>query len=149
MVRTLLLVAHLAGMAAWLGANFTQLAVGRFYSRQPTEARLAWVRATGLMAGRYYNAAGVLIGVTGVSLVLHEHWSWSSGFIWVGVAVLVIGGALGAGGFIPVSARLAAALRAEQADEVRRLDRRVLVMAIVDTTFVLVAVLAMVHKWRA
>jgi hypothetical protein len=149
MVRTVLLALHLAGMAAWLGANFLQLAVTRFYAHQPTEARLAWVRATGLLATRYYNAAGALIGVTGVNLVLHGHWSWSSGFIWVGVAVLVIGGAMGAGGFVPTSARLAEALRAEQADTVRRLDRRVLVLAIVDTAFVLTAVLAMVHKWQA
>lgn len=149
MARTVLLAAHLAGMAAWLGANFTQLALARYYGNQPTDARLAWVRATGLMASRYYNAAGTLIGATGVGLVLHGHWSWSSGFIWVGVGVLVIGGALGAGGFVPTSARLAAALRAEQAAEVRRLDRRTLVMAVLDTAFVLTAVLAMVHKWRA
>ena len=149
MVRTLLLAAHLAGMAAWLGANFTQLAVARFYGHQPTEARLAWVRATGLMATRYYNTAGALIGATGVGLVLHGHWSWSSGFIWVGIAVLVIGGAMGTGGFVPTSARLAAALRAEQPEEVRRLDRRILVLAIVDTTLVLTTVLAMVHKWLA
>ncbi len=149
MVRTLLLTVHLAGVAAWLGANFTQLALGRFYGNQPTEARLAWVTATGLMASRYYNTAGTVIGATGVGLVLHGDWSWGSGFIWVGIAVLVIGGVMGMRGFVPASAQLAAALRAEQPAEVRRFDHRVLVLAVVDTSFVLVTVLAMVHKWQA
>lgn len=147
-MRTILLALHLCGVAAWLGANFTQMFLVRFYARQPDEARLAWVGATTWMARSYYNAAGALIGVTGVSLVLHGHWSWSSGFVWIGIAVLVIGGVMGGRGFVPTSSALADAIAASDRPTTARLDRRVLVLALVDTTFVLTAVLAMVDKWR-
>ena len=148
-MRTLLLTLHVPGVAAWLGANFTQLFLVRFYARQPADARLAWVRATLSLARAYYNAAGVVIGVTGVLLVLHGDWSWSSGFIWVGVVVLVIGGVLGAAGFIPTATRQVAALEAGDAATESRLGRRTLVLAAIDTSLLIVAVLAMVHKWAA
>ncbi|MFN8020023.1 MAG: hypothetical protein U0Q03_00725 [Acidimicrobiales bacterium] len=146
-MRTVLLALHLCGVAAWLGANFTQLFLVRFYARQPDDARRAWVRATTLMGRSYYNAAGALIGVTGVSLVIHGHWPWSSGFVWVGIAVLVVGGAMGGIGFVPSSSKLADAIAGGDRPTVVRLDRRILVLALVDTTFVLMAVLAMVDKW--
>jgi hypothetical protein len=146
-MRTLLLTLHLSGVAAWLGANFTQLFLVRFFARQSGDARLAWVRATLSLGRAYYNAAGVLIGVTGVLLVLHGDWSWSSGFIWVGIAVLVIGGVLGAAGFIPTATRQAAALEAHDTATESKLGRRTLALAAVDTSLLVLAVLAMVHKW--
>lgn len=146
-MRTLLLTLHLSGVAAWLGANFTQLFLVRFFARQPEDTRLAWVRATLSLGRVYYNAAGVLIGVTGVLLVLHGDWSWSSGFIWVGIAVVVLGGVLGAAGFIPTATRQAAALEAHDTATESRLGRRTLSLAVVDTSLLIVAILAMVHKW--
>lgn len=146
-MRTLLLTAHLIGVASWLGANLTQLFLARFYAQQNDDSRLAWLRATTLMARRYYNAAGTVIGVTGVSLVLHGKWGWGSGFIWVGVAVLVIGGAIGALHFVPTGERQIAAIGAGDRGLLARLDRRVVVVAVIDTALVVLAMLAMVDKW--
>ncbi|MCB1000112.1 MAG: hypothetical protein KDB40_12515 [Acidimicrobiales bacterium] len=148
-MRTLLLTLHLVGVAAWLGANLVQLSLGRFYAAQGVEARLAWLRATTLLAQRYYNAAGTLIGVSGVLLVLDGGWSWGSGFVWIGIAVLVIGGVLGAVEFVPTGRHLAEALRAGAAERIRALDRRAVGFAVLDTSLVVLAVVAMVHKWGA
>ena len=146
-MRTSLLTLHLVGVASWLGANLVQLSLGRFYAAQGVEARLAWLRATTLLAQRYYNAAGGVIGVTGVLLVLDGGWSWGSGFIWIGVTVLVVGGVLGAVAFVPTGARQAEALRAGTVERLRALDRRAIGFAVLDTSLVVLAVVAMVHKW--
>jgi hypothetical protein len=146
-MRTLLLTAHITGVAAWLGANLTQLFLVRFYARQHDEGRLAWLRATTLMARQYYNVAGTLIGVTGALLVIHGTWGWDSGFIWVGVAVLVIGGVIGALHFVPTGAKQVAAIEAGDRELLGRLDRRVTAVALFDTALVIVAMLAMVDKW--
>ncbi len=146
-MRTLLLTAHLIGVGAWLGANLTQLFLARFYAQQNGDGRLAWVRATTLMARRYYNVAGIVIGVTGVSLVLHGKWGWDSGFIWVGVAVLVIGGVVGVAHFVPTGERQIEAIERNDRTLLARLDRRVISVAVIDTALVVLAMLAMVDKW--
>lgn len=146
-MRTLLLTIHLFGVAAWLGANLTQLFVGRFYGRQTDESRLAWIGATVLLARRYYNVAGTVIGVTGAALVIDGKWGWDSTFIWVGVGVLVIGGVLGAVEFIPTSAKQVAAIERNDRPLLERLSRRAVGFAVLDTSLVLLAMVAMVAKW--
>ncbi|HET7722673.1 MAG TPA: hypothetical protein VFK43_22090, partial [Acidimicrobiales bacterium] len=110
MTRTLLLALHIAGVAAWLGANFVQLVLTPRFARAGDAVAAAWTRQTIWLGTRYYNGAGAVIGVTGVLLVLDGDWGWSDGFIAVGITVLVIGGLLGALHFAPQSQRRAAAL---------------------------------------
>ena len=47
----------------------------------------------------------MLIGTTGVILVLDNDWSWSSGFVWVGISVVVVGAVLGGAVFGPLAKR--------------------------------------------
>lgn len=146
MLRNILLVVHIAAVAAWLGGNFSQFFLLPQMARAGSGTATAWFEATARMARRYYNAAGTLLAISGVLLLLHSDggYHWSSGFVIVGIAVVVIGGLTGVAFFAPDADRLAATSRSGAAVRIRRF----LLVLCVDTTLVLTAVLAMVAKWR-
>ncbi|MFZ6005420.1 MAG: hypothetical protein ACOYXM_15975 [Actinomycetota bacterium] len=149
MTRNLLLAAHIAGVAAWLGANFVQLVLSPRFARGSAAVAAAWTRQTIWLGERYYNVAGGVIAATGVLLVLDGDWSWGSGFIWVGVAVVIVGGVMGVTLFAPLARRRADAL--ESGDDVTATDAqaRIIPLALLDTALVLLAVLAMVDRWAS
>ena len=147
--RTLLLALHIAGVAAWLGANFVQLVLSPRFAKGPADVAAAWTRQTIWLGERYYNAAGAVIAITGVLLVLDGDWSWGAGFVWVGIAVLIIGGAMGGGLFGPLAKKRAAALEAGDTAAADAAQGRIIPLAFLDTALVLTAVLAMVHRWQA
>jgi hypothetical protein len=149
MTRTLLLAVHLASVAAWLGANFVQLVLSPRFAREPAAVAAAWTRQTIWLGERYYNTAGGVLAVTGILLVLDGDWSWSAGFIWVGITVVVIGGAMGGLLFGPLAKRRAAALESGDMATAAAAQSRIIPLALLDTALILIAVLAMVHKWQA
>lgn len=148
MTRHLLLLVHIASAAAWLGANFVQLTVGKRMLGRPDETAARWAETTGRLVSTYYNVAGVGLGVTGVLMVLDGDWPWSSGFIAVGITALVVGGVLGIIEFAPLSKKIAAAARAGDGPTLARLVKRNVLSALFDSTVVLTTILAMVSKWR-
>ena len=147
MTRTILLALHIASVAAWLGANFVQLVLSPRFARGPADAALAWTRHTIWLGQRYYPAAATLIGTTGVLLVLDGDWSWGSGFIWVGIAVITIGGVMGGAVFGPLAEKRAAALESGDAAAAAAAQSRIIPFAYLDTALILLAVLAMVDRW--
>jgi len=147
MTRTFLLWLHIASVAGWLGANYVQLVLGPRFAKASPEVAGAWARQTAWLVARYYNAIGALVAISGVLLVLDGPWSWDDRFIWVGIAVVVIGGALGGLAFGPLSRRQVAALEAGDASTAAEVQRRVTPLAVLDTALVLLAVWAMVDKW--
>ncbi len=149
MTRTLLLALHITAVSAWLGANFVQLVVSPRLAREPAAVAAAWTRQTIHLGERYYIAAGVTLGATGVLLVLESDWSWSSGFIWVGIAVVTIGAVLGGTVFGPLAHRRADALEAGETAAADAAQRKIIRFAIFDTALILITVLAMVDKWAA
>ena len=149
MTRTLLLAVHITGVAAWLGANFVQLVLTPRFAKEDRAVTKAWTDATIMLGMRYYNAAGGLIAVSGVLLVLDGDWSWSSGFIWVGIAVVVIGGAMGGLLFAPQSQRRSAALASGDDAAAAATLRTIIPAAVLDTALILTALLAMIDKWQA
>jgi uncharacterized membrane protein len=146
-MRDVWLGLHIIGVAAWLGANFTQLFVVRILESGSHETAKTWHSASALMVRTYYNAAGALITVTGILLVIDGDWEWSSGFIAVGFTTIVIGGALGVLFFAPTSQRAIAAHEAGDDIASHRVLRRFTLGALVDTTLVIVTIFAMVGKW--
>jgi hypothetical protein len=147
--RTLLLVLHIGGVGAWLGANFLQLVlVPRFDREQPAVAA-AFTRQLIWLGERYYNVAGGVIAITGVLLVLDGDWSWSAGFVGVGITVIILGGVLGVAVFAPLAKRRLAALEAGDVAEAGAVQGKILRFALLDTALILTAVLAMVDKWQA
>ena len=105
------------------------------------------IRQTIWLGERYYNAAGGVLAVTGVLLVLDGDWSWGTEFIWVGLAVVVIGGAMGGLLFGPLAKRRAAALESGDTATADEAQGRIMPLALLDTALILVAVWAMVDKW--
>ena len=149
MTRTILLSLHIAGAAAWLGANLLQLALTPRLGREPTPVAAVWTRQQIWLGERYYGPVGGLIAVTGVLLVLDGDWSWGAGFVWVGIVVVALGAALGVVAFAPVTRRRADALERGDLPEARRALSRINGLALLDTALVLVAILAMVDRWQA
>ena len=81
--------------------------------------------------------------------MLDNDWSWSAGFVWVGIAVVVIGGILGGAVFGPLANRRVEALESGDGGPAAAVQTRIVGFALLDTALVLTAVLAMVHKWQA
>ena len=92
--RTVLLTLHIAAVAGWLGANYVQLVLTPRFARKDPSVELAWTRESMWLGPRYYPAVAVMILLTGILLVLDTGYSWSAGFVWVGISVVVIGGAV-------------------------------------------------------
>ena len=97
----------------------------------------------------YYAVVGVTILVTGAALVQKSGWSWSSGFIWVGVGAVVGAAVLGGGGLGSLAKKRLAALEAGDAAGAGAARRRSLPLGLLVSALPLVAIFAMVEKWRA
>ncbi len=147
--RTIVLALHITGVAAWLGANFVQAVLTPRFAKERADIAAAWTRQTIWLGERYYTAVGALIGITGVILVLDNDWDWSDKFIWVGVTVIVIGAVLGVAVFGPLAKQRVAALEAGDEAAAGATVGKIIPFAILDTVLVLLAVVAMVHKWGA
>lgn len=147
--RTILLTLHLAFVAGWLGADLVVHVLEPRVRRGSTDVQAAWTRQLAWMHERYYAAIAVLVLATGVLLVLDGDWSWSSGFVWVGVGAIVGGATLGGGGLGALTKQRLTALEAGDAAGVERARRRMVPLSLVVTALPIVAILAMVDKWQA
>lgn len=151
MYRNLLLVVHIAAAGSWVGATFVQLMLVPYFANTVGTARLEWAKASRLLGQRFYTAAGGLLGVTGVLLVIETHWNFSAGFVMVGIAVIIFGALMGALVFAKLADREIAALGAEPSDltTANAVRQRIIGFALLDTTLVLLAMLTMIDKWKA
>ena len=93
MKHNLLLLAHIASVAAWLGANLVQFVVAPRFRRAGGPIAQGWTDTASFLGRRYYNVVGILVAVTGVLLVLDGEWKWQ-GFVIVGIAMIVAAGML-------------------------------------------------------
>ena len=146
-LRTLVLTLHIAGVAAWLGANFVQMVLAPRFAKASNEIAAAWTRQTIWLGERYYSAVGALILITGVVLVIDGDWRWSTKFILLGIAIVFIGGTLGVAVFGPLAQKRADALDAGDDAAASAAMQRIIPWGAVDTILVLLTVLAMVDKW--
>lgn len=143
--RNVLLVVHIAAAAAWLGANFVQLALTPQFAKKGGEAAASWFEATSWLGKRYYNLAGAVLAISGILLVMETPYDFSAGFVAVGIVVIVIGGVMGVAFFAPEGERLAAAAR----EGGPLASNRYLAFALLDTALVILAITAMVWRWHA
>jgi hypothetical protein len=76
-------------------------------------------------------------------------YSFTDAFVLVGIAMVIVGGAIG-GAVLARGNKRAAELYGEggQSAELPPLQRRLLTWGIVDTVLLLVTILAMVYRWR-
>jgi uncharacterized membrane protein len=145
--RTVLLTLHIAAIASWLGADVALHSMRHRWQNESPEATKAWARMQFWLHDRYYAVVAAAILVTGVALVQHGHWGWSSQFIWVGLATIAAGATLGGIGLKALAKKRIDAIEVGDAEGAVAADRRSLPIEILLTASVLVAVVAMVHKW--
>jgi hypothetical protein len=145
--RTFLLAIHIASVAAWLGANFVQGVLSPRFAKEPPAIAAAWTRQQMWLGERYYNVAGGLIALTGVLLVIDGPWDFSDGFVMVGIAVVIIGGLLGVLAFAPLARKRLAGLESGDLAAAEEAQNRIIPLAVLDTLLILIAAVAMIHKW--
>jgi hypothetical protein len=147
MTRTLLLALHITSVTAWLGANFVQLVLAPRFAKEPTAVALAWTRHTNWLGERYYIVVGVLVGVSGVLLVLDGPYDWDAGFVWLGISVVVIGAVLGGAVLGPLGNQRLEALESGDEPRAAAVMSRIMQVGTLDTVLIMLTILAMVDKW--
>ena len=147
--RTLLLTLHVALAAAWIGADFAVHVLSPRLYKESTATQTSWARQILWLHEKYYAVVAVLILVTGVLLVLDGDWSWSSGFIWVGVVAMIGGATLGGGGLGSLAKKQLAGLETGTTGPPWRRPAPHVPLSLVVTALPIITVLAMVDKWKA
>jgi len=147
--RTALLALHITAIASWLGADVLQHAMRHRWKRETPDVNLAWARMQFWMHDRYYVVVAAVIVLTGIGLVQDGDWAWSSSFIWFGIGTIVAGATLGGIVLKRLAQTRADALSAADAEAAAVAYGRALPIEVLLTAFVLITVVAMVHKWGA
>lgn len=143
-----LLVLHILGVAAWLGANVTQFVVNgpMIADRGPVAAR--WLRTTAAMSKTLYMPAATLILVTGILLVTSsdgDH-AFSDPFVSIGFLTIIVGAVLGMTVLGPQAERAAEAFDADDEDTADSALTRIRQFASIDTLLLIVTIWAMATK---
>ena len=146
-VRTVLLALHITAIASWLGADVMQQGMRHRWKQETPEATKAWARMQFWLHDRYYAVVAGFILLTGIALVQDGDWGWSTTFVWVGIGTIVAGGTLGGIGLKGLANKRIEALEANDTQAVAAVERRALPIELLLTAFVLITVVAMVHKW--
>lgn len=145
-----MLILHIAAAGAWLGANLVQIAGQRMMATKPSDARAAWYRVTGSLAGPLYIPAGVLLVVTGAWMVLTiDAYSFADAFVVIGLAVIVVGAVLGNVVFSPRSEAAAQAVETGDDSRLRDATGKLATFGLIDSVLVLFAITVMVFRLGA
>ncbi|HKY46868.1 MAG TPA: hypothetical protein VJQ79_02680 [Acidimicrobiia bacterium] len=147
-MRNAALWLHIIGASMWLGTNLAQLFIGPKLVNGGAGAQ--WLKAVEKAGGPIYGAASGLILLTGIYLVLsNDAFSFGSAFVGIGIAVVIIGGAM-AGLVFNRKTRQAIGLF-ESGDTARAMPiyKSIASWGMFDTALLALTVLAMVSKWGA
>jgi uncharacterized membrane protein len=149
-LRTFALWLHILGGATWFGANVAQAVIGPKMMRSGDGAA-AWLRSVEKASGPLYGAASAVILITGIYLVLASDGTYSFGsvFVGIGIAVVIIGGALAGLIFGRKTKQMIALYDSGQASGAEGVYRSLGAWGVLDTLLIAFAVLAMVSKWGA
>ena len=147
-MRNILLWLHILGGGTWLGANLAQAIIGPRLMANRDAAPL-WLRAVEKASGPLYGTASAVLLVTGIILVLISDgvFRFSSLFVTIGFAVVIIGGALAGLVFNRKTRQLIGLYDSGQDAQAPAIYRSLGAWGILDTVLVAVAILAMVSKW--
>lgn len=148
-MRELLLTIHISAVAAWLGANLSQLVMMKATRRRGGEPAVALFRGFAYLGALYYNVAGVTVFLSGLALLFLSDTvgSASSLFVSIGFFTVVFAGLMGAVFFIPRSRAVAEEFKTGDHDVAEKSARAISRGLILDTALVLLTIAAMVGKW--
>jgi len=145
--RDILLVFHIAGVGAWLGANIVQAVVPPAAARIGTVTLAGWYRITSVLARRVYMPAALLILVTGILLVLQsDAYGFGDTFVAIGFGMIIVGAVLGMVIFGPGGETAAAAVETEDLSKIRSAVAKLSAWGVVDTLLLLFTIAAMVLR---
>lgn len=144
-----MLILHIAGASAWLGANVMQGVVPPLIAREGVAPAAAWYRIAAQLGKRLYIPASLLIVGTGIVMVLDDDAiGFGTMFVTVGFAMVVVGAILGSAVFERGSNEAADAMEAGDRDRIKRATSRLTRWGMVDTVLLLFTITVMVLRWR-
>jgi hypothetical protein len=147
-MRDTLLVLHIIGVAAWLGANLTMAFAGSMSPGADASTRRWWAGTQGSLARIYKSVAATVVLVTGVWLVLDdEGLSMGSTFVSIGFAAIVIGILFGVLVYGPGCRRIASAIDEGDDATEKSVNNRLAAVGGVETLILVVTIVAMVAGW--
>ena len=147
-MRETLLVIHIIGVAAWLGANLTMAFAGSYNAGAEPSTRRWWAVTQGNMGRIYKSVAAVVVLVTGVWLVLDDAGiSMGSTFVSIGYAAIIIGILFGIFVYGPGCRRMAQAIDEGDGEAERSANSRLAVVGGIETIILVVTIVAMVGGW--
>ena len=147
-MRNLLLWLHIIGGGTWLGANLMQAFVGpKLMANRETAP--GWLRAVEKSSGPLYGGASGLLLISGIILVLISDGAYKFGslFVTIGIAVVIIGGALAGLVFNRKTKQMIGLFDSGQDAQVPAVYRSLSTWGIIDSLLIVVAILAMVSRW--
>lgn len=147
-MRDFLLVLHIIGAAAWLGANIAQIVTTRRLVARGGDVAASWMGTTVFWGKALYTPAAILILATGIGLVLDSAvYEFSNAFVSLGFVVVVVGAVLGIVVFAKGGERAAAAFATGDDTGGRAEVNKLMPWGIVDTVLIVIVTVAMVGKW--
>jgi hypothetical protein len=145
-----LLVIHILAAGAWIGGGLLNGYVGPKMAAAGGPVAIQWLKV-GIKAGaRFFIPAGLLTGISGVTLVLvDDAYDWSDGFVGIGLAIVTI--ALGLALWVLLPAARGALAAAESGDfpAVAPKARRAALTGRVTVILLILAEIAMVLRLGA
>lgn len=148
-MRTIALWLHILGGGTWFGANLMQAAASRGLITSDSNVALRWMQAVQKASNPVYGGASAVILATGLYLVLGSDGAYSFGdaFVGIGIAVLIVGGALAGLVFSRQTKVAIAAYESGNPAAAVPANKTIAMWGTIDTVLVALAVLAMVAKW--
>ncbi len=142
---------HILGGATWFGANMAQLAISQGMISGEASAARRWMETVAKVTSPLYGAASAVILLTGIYLVLSSEgtYRFESPFVAIGIAVVIVGGALGGLIFSRKAKEAAALYQAGKVADTVPIHRTIAFWGRIDTLLIAFAMLVMVAKWGA
>jgi uncharacterized membrane protein len=149
-LRDVLLILHIAGAGAWLGANIVQAMAPSLAARQGPAVQAGWYRVAAKLSSRLYMPAAILILVTGVWMVLlNDAYGFGTLFVTIGFVMIIIGALLGILVFDRGSEKAATAIETGDEAVIRSTTGRIAGFGVLDTVLLLFTITAMVLRLGA
>jgi hypothetical protein len=149
-LRDILLILHIAGAGAWLGANVVQAMAPSLAAKQGPAAQAGWFRIAAKLSSRLYMPAAILILITGIWMVLlDDAYGFGTLFVTIGFGMIIVGAILGILVFDRGSQQAATAIESGDQAAIRSVTGRLAGFGVLDTLLLLFTITAMVLRLGA
>jgi hypothetical protein len=149
-LRDILLILHIAGAGAWLGANMVQAMAPSLAAKQGPAAQAGWFRIAAKLSSRLYMPAAILILITGIWMVLlNDAYGFGTLFVTIGFGMIIVGAILGILVFDRGSEQAATAIETGDQGAIRSATGRLAGFGVLDTLLLLFTITAMVLRLGA